>query len=52
MNKYMVPIVVVFCLVMISACHSNENNYRQAYELAQQNQMGDIESTIYNKIRE
>lgn len=52
MNKYMVPIVVVFCLVMISACHSNENNYRQAYELAQQNQMGDIEPTIYNKIRE
>lgn len=41
---------ITFAFIM-SACHSNVNNYRQAYETALQNDRGDLDPTIYNKIR-
>lgn len=36
---------------VLVACHSNVNNYRQAYETALQNDRGNLDSTIYDKIR-
>ncbi len=46
--------LVLSCMVMLlclSACKTNEDNYRAAYEIARQQQQGDIDDETYSLIK-
>ncbi len=48
-KKILLPILSLIALV---GCKTNENNYRQAYEIAQQKERAGLDSTVYDKIRQ
>lgn len=50
--KYTKSIAIISIVAALSSCHSNENNYKQAYQIARQSDMQGVDSVVYNKIRE
>lgn len=47
-KKYL-GVVILICLC---SCHSNESNYRQAYDIAVQSEGAGLDSIVYSKIKE
>lgn len=47
------PYIIMFAVLLLAGCKTNENNYRQAYEaaVAQRGEESGVDSTIYAKIR-
>lgn len=45
-------LAAVVSAVILTACGTNEENYRKAYEKAKSTDTGGVENTIYNRIRQ
>lgn len=50
--KTRITVTAAIFMLMITACKTNENNYRTAYEAARQHQQGDIDATTYSLIKQ